>query len=284
MVFKFCPVLKKILLAGCLLLLQAIPAQALPGKTLAETESWVKHHPFLSTWTLANDPSLNNYDLFRIAFRELQDHWFIDIFMEFKPASRGQTVQQSTVMFDFLHLLQKEYVGKKNSEEETYGDKRPWKDVACKDIWTRDNQTAFLLLSKIYSPAVAEDFKTSKQAYKGPFYTLATVGWGEDGFKWFPEKADETQLDHWGMGKLVQSDVSLYIGSLYSYEVRNDAPVESDIDLGVENSCIGLKINPRQWGIETAGTLQHNLKMYAKWQQMEQAKNQRNKPAEIKVQ
>lgn len=275
--------LKKFLLACSLCLLQPQTAQALPGKTLAETQTWVKKHPFLSTWLVAGTDPPEGFQFERVAFRELQDHWFVDVHLTFDPPGEGKSRQYSKSLFDYLFLVQKEYVGNPDSEDGIVWDPRPWKDVACKDIWYRDNQTAALLLSKIYSPAVAEDFKTAKLAYQGPYMIPHRIGAGHEGPLWWPDKANDEDLNRWGLFRRIRSDVSLYIGTLFAYEVRDDIIPGTESEAYSRPGCIGLKINPRSWGIETTGTLKHNQKMYARWQQMQKAKEQRNAPADIKV-
>lgn len=271
--------IKKMIIACGLLLLQAVPAMALPGKTLAETESWVKKHSFLSTWMTGSSEIYEGFPFERIAFRELQDRWFIDLRITFDSPgfNSGKSLESSKALHEMLYLVQKQYVGETKSEDDKRFDPRPWKDVACKNIWQRENQTAQLLLSKIYSPALANDFKTAKLAYQGPFYIPAGIGWGHEGPLWYPDKASSEDLSRWGMVSRVKSDVSIYIGSLYTFEVRSDDGASPD------DTCIGLKINPRNWGVETAATLNHNFKMFQKWQQMQKAKEQRNAPANIKV-
>ena len=267
---------KHILLAAGLCLLPFLPAAALPGHSLAETESWVSKHPFLANWMTGGVEFHSNFPFERIAFRQLEDRWFVDLRITFAPPrpDSGLSLQRSETLHETLYLVQKEFIGNRKTEHEKYIDARPWQDVACQDIWSRQNTRAQKLLTDIYSPALARDFASAKLIYRGPFYIPARVGYGHEGHLWHPDKATEADLKQVGMVARVKSEVALYLGAGYAYEVRSDDIARPD------DSCVGLKINPRAWGLTTAQTLHHNFKMHAKWQ-LQPNKPQPNVPSEM---
>lgn len=266
------------------LVMMSLPAQALPSQTLAETKAWTAKHAFLSHWLVGNS-KLDGFPFERIVFQELPNHWFIDDKITFAPPAKGASLDTAKALFDTLYFVQKQYVGSAKPDGEIHFDPRPWKDITCQNIWTPDNQTAASLLSQIYSPSLAHDFIMAKPAYQGGFYLPSIIGAGELGFLWNPPKAKPEDVKQKGMFRRVTSDVTIYLGEQYAYEVRsNDYPGIQDQPLTQSPGCIGLKINPRAWGVATADTLKYNQDLYTDWQKTKPPKPQPSPSASPKAQ
>lgn len=258
--------LKKIFLLASLLLMQQTPVKALPGKTLSETESWVKHHPYLAHWVFGSlKPGLQGEVFHKTGFRQLPNNWFIEthvafqpIFKGIEPQTRRRALRKAPAVFDKLYLLQKKFVGDIKTAEEKSWDPRPWEDIGCKHIWQQNNEKAYLHLSKIYSPKLAEDFRTAQLVYQGPVYAVKIPGWAM-GADWTPPPAQTKDVNQYGMDKKTVTDVTLYIGKRYAYEVSGYKMYPTN------QPCFGLGIQPREWGVRNDKVLHDNLKAYQQW-------------------
>jgi len=222
---------------------------ALPDKSINEITQWVKNHDFLSTW-LQDVKAVGNYHF--IAFRELQDHWFLDVFM-YPYENKLDSVE--------LVLVKKEY---SNQEPEERQDQRKWVNVECKSIWSRENETAYTLLLKTYGKAIADDFKYSRQTFNGPVFYHPIF------FDYFEGKIDEGQDGKKipvNNTKMRLEKLELYMGKFFTYET-------------FPSDCQRLTIRSLKWGRHASDAHNHNLKIYLK---LKQQKDARDKPADIEI-
>lgn len=247
--------MKKLLASLILFLVFAQPALSLPGKTKKEIYDWVKNHQFLSTW-LQDLKSPGNYHM--VAFRELQDHWFFDIRIY---------SEDSKVEYLHLTLLKKEQT---QEEPRELDDQRKWKNISCKDVWHRENETANELLLRTFNQEISKDFKESKLVFSGPNFYHPII---------FDDFEAVIDRDYNGKPLLVNEmkirnyDDQIFLGKKYSYE-------RTYVGSFGDTSCYSLNIHPIQWGNRVSSVYQHNLKIY---NDLQKKKERREKPALIKV-
>ncbi|MEZ0367968.1 MAG: hypothetical protein ACAI44_02650, partial [Candidatus Sericytochromatia bacterium] len=187
-----------------------------------------------------------------MGFRQLKDHWFVDLILpvEFKSAAE----KTRNIEMDILQLTKKAYTGKTDN----YLDPRPWKTVACKDVWQKGNATAYGFLRDIYGATLAEDFRTSRLAYQGPTYAHPV---------YFAEPL--TRLDRAYEGQptpfeaVVVSDprTDIFLGKKYAYQRVSDGDQSFS-----RVPCPSLVIHPLAWGVSAAEVHAYNHKLYQQWQ------------------
>ena len=270
---------KKSLTVLMLCLLFSHPAQALPGQAEEDLQSWATKHKFLSTWF---QEILDMGGKHYLGYRELEDQWFIDI--HFQPNHDTQTIQHET-----LFLLKKKPVPQ--SEHELVNppagsganfDGRKWKDVECRNIWQRDNQTAQTLLKNVYGEEISKDFANSKLTYKGVVYAHPLFGF---------EGSAHFKLDEDGNGSKIPVNsiqktervILVYLGQKYaytddkvnySYNMRH-----SGEPMKTAEGC-GLRILSLSDGKRLSSIYSHNQRVY---NELMKAKNKRDTPASIKI-
>lgn len=259
-------------------------AYANVGFDYPQLKQWVTNHKFLSPW-LEGFQSPSPTGMYLSAFRQLEDNWFLDIDMHLEGKSivdanglmhSSNEISDYIVRYQDVHLYKKEYTGK----DSTDGNLRPWKNIGCKDIWQRDNQTALKLLSLSFSENLKNDFRDSKMIYSGPNAVVTSIGYGpyyED-----PGKMSFEEAREWGMDGSTQTQI--FVGKNYSYQ-RLIIKQTSGDDNSVEphSSCPFLKIEPVQTGLRKANVLGHQKKLYKKWLNWQKQKSDRTSPANISI-
>lgn len=262
----------KQLLLSAILLLGALPAQALPGQQYPQLESWVKKHKFLSPWLIGETAERGGIPHYLTAFRQLKDNWFLDINIEVNGDSDFIQHRKSTK--EDLYLLKKIY----DASMDDYG--RKWRNIDCKDVWARDNATAHQLLSNAYSPAVANDFKAAKLIYDGVVPIVASIGFGPNYEN--PDMSDLASAKEWGIN--TDYKTSIFKGNLYSYRKMDHHNFFNPDGLQEDKrSCPYLEIEPVQVGLKKANVFNHNMQIYKQWQAYDSAKNKRLEPANISI-
>lgn len=277
--------MKKIFLAITSLLL-VFPANALPGQKTEQVTSWIKQHKFLSPWYEGN---LTHYPegIFITGFRRLQDNWFIDVgiklentkeFLKTEGRNEKKLIQDAIVTEETLYLLQKKYAA---VDKEEYPNVRPWKNVDCKDVWNKDNETAKLLLQNIYSKAVSDDFANAKMIYKGKHAT--TKHWGYGVYTDYPSVQTMEEAEEYGMTEF--NDTEIHLGKLYSYRrlTHENYFYDRESNPNDKRGCVYLAIESPEKGVWRASTLSNNQKLFSQWKALEAKKNERIKPADISI-
>ena len=181
---------------------------------------------------------------------------------------------------DRLFLLKKEY----NPDKETHPGGRKWDNIACKDIWERNNATAYQLMEKAYSKEIAEDFKNSRLIFDGTYAIVTRIGWGHLDVDPTPANFDDAKT--WKM--INEYPAKVFLGKKYAYRrayqpnyLYNEvADVPHNIP---EKSCTFLSIQSIDRGKQDANILSANQKVYERWSALESNKNNRLKPANISV-
>jgi hypothetical protein len=194
-----------------------------------------------------------------IGFRQIDSTHFLDVVF----SCSGEKFPL-VIMADELKLVQRAYQPDLKPE---YGDKRPWTDIALVDVWSRENPTAYALISQVYSPAIAADFQKSQLIFKGPEYTQAYPG------TYYRYKIPDLQYEVFAW----VPEVQVYQGQRFTYEV---SPMDS---FGSRYEVMTLKILPVSEAKTITATLQHNLKMYQVFQAKEAEKQRRLAPAKIDI-
>lgn len=272
--------MKKFVVALLVALFAQSSADALPGDPYPQVVSWVQNHKFLSPWLLGPPPKEQQMEYSYTAFRQLQDNWFIDIDLSFGEVREGSQISQQKEGYARLALLKKSYDPTANIDYAW--DSRPWKDVDCKDIWKRDNQTAEQLLTQIYGGAVANDFKNAKMSFKAPFYVAATIGWGHADLLFGNKEPDTSQdVNEWGMAQINKGDVEILLGKKYGYIIQQGA--EKEDELALKYACPSMGIVSVKHATQSSHSLSHNYKLYQQWQKKQEAKSKRLEPAPIKI-
>lgn len=254
---KLIPLLSAVMVLG-LVAFNPSPAWAVPGQTIPELQQWVKKHAFLAPY-LQGPIDYMDDEVFWIGFRQIDSTHFLDVVFA------GLSDKRSPVIFsDELKLVQRAYQADLKPE---YGDKRPWKDIALVDVWSRDNPTAYALIRQVYSPAIAADFQKSQLIFKGPEYTYAYPG------TYARYKIPDLQYEVFAW----VPEVQVYQGKHFTYEV---SPMGH---FGSRYETMTLKIRPVSEATMIAATLQHNFKMYQVFQAKEAEKQRRLAPAKIDI-
>lgn len=124
------------------------------------------------------------------------------------------------------------------------------------DLWHRESDKAYIILEKVYGKEIAEDFKNSKFIFQGIDAYSEESSHGNDRLKIERIPAySNLMFDH---GK-----VFLYKGNKFSYETNEKKDT--------------LRIRYLTEASRHIGLIEHNARMYAKYQEREN----RKKPANI---
>ncbi|MGE3724971.1 MAG: hypothetical protein AB7I41_05445 [Candidatus Sericytochromatia bacterium] len=254
--------MKKILLLTSVFVSICHSAYALPGDKYQDTINWINRHPFLATYYIG---PLDSMDVWRIiAFRQLQDNVFLDIELSY-PTSNRMGDKKADLVEETLSLVKRKY--NRDKEISQYTDSRLWEDVEYLDIWTRENSKAQLLLTKVYSKSLADDFSRSKLIFQGTEYTEETRG---EYVREQIQKNSQFKIFAWA------ENVKIYLGEKYGYEV-------SSTGLLGNRDYVALKIRSRSEATKDSNILKNNIRMYKDFMSKEESSQKRNSPADIKI-
>jgi len=267
------------LASGLLFLFYSASAEALPGETYGNVSKWVKNHKFLTPWltgfsTDQEDVHYDNYEF--LAFRQLQDNWFLDITLNFGGRDSKFNAEKKEVL-STLELKKKVY----DKSAIDLWDKRPWRNLHCKDIWSRQDETANQLLNEVYGKQVADDFQKSKLIYEGAFWVALDFGWGHNSVldsNLFP--ANASLVSERGMAPVDEGVIQILLGEKYGYIWSEKFLYLPDNE---DAKCPSLTIVSKQMAQKNANILTHNLKLYEVWEQKKSHNQQRSAPANIKI-
>lgn len=273
--------MKRLMIALGLVAASVAPASALPGQTYQELDRWVKGHKFLTPWLIGDTGAKYNADSSVMAFRQLEDNWFIDISMEYSCLSKvftdpyGSPPLKNPKMdrkhcFEELFLNKKTYAKSAGNEM----DPRPWETTAYKDIWSRDNSSAYDLLKNIYGKDVAEDYKSSSMVYDGSVYLVKNFGWGNSALH--PQRENIKDARELSMTHV--SSTQMFKGNKYYYQaIRSD---NNSTEVVINPSLIVMHTAD---GIERTSILNHNAKIFEQYSGYRQNTLDRAEPARIKI-
>lgn len=282
-------IVKKIILSIAILLCVTIPANALPNQSVSEFKDWIKNHKFLSTW-LQHIVGLGTGGYF-LSYRELKDHWFIDLFAY---------SHENKIDFEVLYLLKKIPVKKSQQDHYMGGnpnislDKRKWTNIECKNIWTRESKTATSILNQLYGNIVADDFNNSTLVYTGPviYNTHLTSPPADDFIQKIDVDDEGKPIEVNSISKATEHDVVIYLGKLYAYsnytnetEIR-DYNYGDETEIGNDNVKLkgalgcGLRILDHKYGKNMADIYNYNQNIY---KIIINKKQNRDVPADIKI-
>lgn len=205
------------------------------------------------------------------AFRQLQDNYFIDVIISL---DRNKLSFSETLSLEKKKFLTDDEFSELDEYRRTQ-DPRRWDMIESKHVWTRNDQTAFMLLEKIYGKGLADDFKSSKLVYNGLEYYVRAG-----------DSIDRYKLDlSWNLPIEILGRVTIYKGSKWIYEVTDRSYLELGDETKIHPDLLlkQLTIKRISDGLNELPILAHNQKLYEKYQAGKAAKELKNRPADIKI-
>ena len=221
-------------------------APLLPGSSYAQARAWLAAHPYLSADVIGPLPGMDHWYL--IAWRQLEDGYFLDLGLAFDEAEPGvsATPQSDPGPLDSVALSLVQRRLSPGKDPDSSWDPRPWEDIAHANPWAQTDKLGLSLMRAVFGPQLAQDYQMARLLYDGPEYVL------EAPTEYVRERIGALDYRVYAWNQRVR----IFVGERHGFEITEGLKLDD------KDQSVSFKLNSRQKAREDAEILAHNRERY----------------------